>query len=96
MGVGLVQGVRDRIECMRVKSLLQPFLDGVLDDEERERVARHLDACRRCGLAASTYRSLKERLRGLGEPADPDAVTRLVAFVDSLGEDHDPPPHGAG
>ena len=86
MGVGILQGVRDRIECMRVKPLLQPFLDGALDEAQRSLVARHLDACRRCGLAASTYRSLKVRLAGLGEPADSEAVARLEEFVDELGD----------
>jgi anti-sigma factor RsiW len=85
MSVGIVQGVRDRIECMRVKPLLQPWLDGELDDAQRRRVAEHVEACRRCGLAASTYRSLKARLRGLEQPADRDAVARLEAFIDRLG-----------
>ena len=95
MSVGILHSVKDRIECMRVKSLLQPFLDGALDDGKRELVARHLEACRRCGLAASTYRSLKNRLNDLGEPADPGSVARLEAFVDDLGEDaSDPPAEG--
>jgi anti-sigma factor RsiW len=85
MSVGIVQDLRDRIECMRVKPLLQAWLDGELDDAQRARVAEHVEACRRCGLAASTYRSLKARLRGLGQPADRDAVARLEAFVDHLG-----------
>ena len=66
MSVSIVQSVRDRIECMRIRPLLQAFVDGALDDEQRRRVAAHLEACRRCGLETSTYRSLKERLRGLG------------------------------
>lgn len=86
MSVAIVQRVRDRIECMRVRPLLQSFLDGQLDDARRERVAAHLEACRRCGLAASTYRSLKERLRGFGQSPDPDAVARLEAFIDQLAD----------
>lgn len=86
MGVGGREEVRDRIECMRVKPLLQPFLDGALAAAERGLVARHLDACRRCGVAASTYRSLKERLAGLGEPAEPEAVARFEDLVDDLGD----------
>jgi anti-sigma factor RsiW len=93
MATGILQGMRDRIECMRVKPLLQPFLDGALDEAERELVARHLEACRRCGLAASTYRALKERLHGLGATADPETVARLEEFVDELaGVDDDGPP----
>jgi hypothetical protein len=83
MSFDIVQSMRDRIECMRVRPLLQPWLDGELD-VQRERVAAHLEACRRCGLAASTYRSLKERLGGLGQPADPEAVARLETFIGML------------
>jgi hypothetical protein len=83
MSFDIVQGVRDRIDCMRVRPLLQLWLDGELD-VQRERVAAHLEACRRCGLAASTYRSLKERLGGLGQPADPVEVARLETFIGML------------
>jgi anti-sigma factor RsiW len=85
-GLDILQGMRDRIECMRVKPLLQPFLDGALIDDERALVARHLEACRRCGLAASTYRALKARLHALGGPHDPETVTRLESFVDGLAQ----------
>jgi hypothetical protein len=48
-----------------------------------------LEACRRCGLAASTYESLKQRLEGLGQPADPEAVARLERFIDGLADESD-------
>jgi anti-sigma factor RsiW len=86
MTVDILQRVRDRIECMRVRPLLQSFLDGELDDAQRQRVAAHLEACRRCGLAAATYASLKRRLSGFSEPADPDAIARLTDFVDRLAD----------
>ena len=89
MNVDILQRVRDRIECMRVRPLLQSFLDGELDEPQRQRVAAHLEACRRCGLAASTYTSLKRRLSRFGEPADPDAVARLTEFVDRLADESD-------
>jgi anti-sigma factor RsiW len=89
MNVDILQRARDRIECMRVRPLLQSFLDGELDDAQRRRVATHLEACRRCGLAAATYESLKRRLSGFGEPADPDAVARLTEFVDRLADEPD-------
>jgi anti-sigma factor RsiW len=85
MSVGILHSVRDRMECMRVRPLLQPYLDGELDHAERQRFAAHLEGCRRCGLATSTYRTLKDRLRGLSEPAHPHVVARLEAFVDGLG-----------
>jgi anti-sigma factor RsiW len=89
MRVGFVQSVRDSIECMRIRPLLQPFLDGALDDEQGKRVARHLEACRRCGLESSTYRTLKQHLRALARPAEPEAVARLEAFIDDLGAEPD-------
>ena len=84
---GVIGRVRDRVECMRVRPLLQSFLDGELDDAQRQRVGSHLEACRRCGLAAATYESLAQRLRGLGEPVDPDAVGRLERFIGELAGD---------
>jgi anti-sigma factor RsiW len=89
MNVDILQRARDRIECMRVRPLLQPFLDGELDEARRRRVAAHLEACRRCGLAASTYESLRQRLSEFGQPADPDAIARLTEFVDHLADEPD-------
>jgi anti-sigma factor RsiW len=94
MDLGVIGRVRDRIECMRVRPLLQSFLDGELDDPQRQRVATHLEACRRCGLAASTYESLKRRLQQFDQPADADAVARLTDFVDRLADDPDTDPPG--
>ena len=86
MDIDFVNRARDRIECMRVRPLLQSFLDGELDEPQRHRVAAHLEACRRCGLAASTYETLKRRLGRFGQPADHDAVVRLTDFVDRLAD----------
>lgn len=96
MRQGLLHSVRDTIECMRVKPLLQPFLDSELDDTKRSLVAKHLEACRRCGLAASTYRALKERRHAMGKPVEADAVARLVEFVDGLAGMDDSPPSADG
>lgn len=87
MNVGVIRRVQDRIECMRVRPLLQSFLDGELDEARRRRVAAHLEACRRCGLAAATYEALTQRLRGLDQPVDLSAVARLERFVDELAQD---------
>ena len=89
MKAGILRRARDLIECMRIGPLLQTFIDGELDDVQRQRVAAHLEACRRCGLAASTYESLKQRLEGLGQPADPEAVARLERFIDGLADESD-------
>ena len=84
MRVAIVQSMRDRIECMRVRPLLQPFLDGELHDVQRARMQAHLQACRRCGLAASSYRSLMERLHEFDQPVDHETVARLERFADDL------------
>lgn len=85
--VGLVPRLRDRIECMRVKPLLQAYLDGELDRQSTGLVGRHLEACRRCGLAADAYRELHEALRASAPDPDPAVVRRLQAFVEELAGD---------
>lgn len=79
--------MRDMRECRRIKPLLQPYLDGHLGEEEAVRVSAHLDACRRCGLAAETFRGIKAGLARLAEEPDAQTVQRLERFVDELGED---------
>ncbi|CAN5921808.1 zf-HC2 domain-containing protein [soil metagenome] len=88
---GLVQRLRDRIECRRLRPLLQPFVDGALDSAQQRQVVRHLDACRRCGLETATYAALINRLHGIDRSSDADAIARLQAFVDELAADDDRP-----
>lgn len=80
----LLAQMRDMVECMRVKPLLQAYLDGHISPEQARRVSTHLDACRRCGLAAETYRDIKAGLARFAEQPDPRAVRRLERFVDEL------------
>ncbi len=75
---------RDALRCKHVARVLQSHIDGELDPVTAEKVSAHLDACLRCGMAASTYRDLKARIARLSEPVDVDAVERLRAFVDEL------------
>jgi anti-sigma factor RsiW len=82
--------LRAMVECRRVKPLLQTYLDGELDREGAELVSRHLDACRRCGLAAETYQQIKAGLSRLAEEPDREAVQRLTGFVDALDDDDEP------
>jgi anti-sigma factor RsiW len=96
MSVGILRGMRDRIECMRVRPLLQPLLDGELDAAGRARMETYLEACRRCGLAADTYEALKARLRQFEQPVHPAAVERLEAFVTELVDEPDDGPPQAG
>jgi anti-sigma factor RsiW len=85
----LLTGIRRRLRpnaranCREVAVFLQRYLDGEVDEYTLRRVAAHLEDCRRCGLEAATYRSLKRALarRGL-VPAD--AAARLRTFAEQL------------
>jgi anti-sigma factor RsiW len=69
--------------CREVATFLQAYLDGEVDDRTRQRLAAHLEDCRKCGLEAHTYRTLKAALgRRSAPPAD--ALTRLHSFADEL------------
>ena len=71
--------------CREAARVLQSYLDGQLDATEAKRVADHLEVCRRCGLDAATFRSIKATLAGAAPQADPEAVDRLQAFARDLG-----------
>ncbi|MGH3907898.1 MAG: anti-sigma factor family protein [Pseudonocardiaceae bacterium] len=68
--------------CRRVRRALQSYLDGVLEDADARRVARHLEGCRRCVREAEAYQAIKNSLGLLR--GSPDAVQRLRAFGESL------------
>ena len=50
------RGTKEMASCMQVMRVLQSYLDGQTDEMTARRVANHLEACRRCGLDAATYR----------------------------------------
>lgn len=79
--------MRDMLECRRVRPLLQSYLDGQISREEAVRVSAHLDACRRCGLAAETFREIKAGLARFAEEPDRQTVQRLERFVEELDDD---------
>jgi anti-sigma factor RsiW len=81
------RGSKEMASCMQVMRALQSFLDGQTDDITTRRVANHLDACRRCGLEAATYREIKAALARNAAPVDQRAVERLRAFGARLGHD---------
>jgi anti-sigma factor RsiW len=81
-----LRDMRDMMECRRVKPLLQSYLDGHIGERDAVRVSAHLDACRRCGLAAETFQQIKAGLSRLAEEPDRDAVQRLERFVEELGD----------
>ena len=60
---------------------LSALIDGELSDTERDQVHAHLVGCDECRAEAAALRTLKRRVRGLGEtPADGDLTRRLIAL----------------
>lgn len=79
------------LRCVRLGSTLQPYLDGEVTDPVLVRaMAEHLEECRRCGLEAATYATLKVALAARAQPTtDPGtraALGRLQDFARSLAE----------
>lgn len=82
-----VNSIKDLLDCIRVNRVLQSYLDGELDDEHgAQMVARHLQACRRCGLAADSIQTLKERVARLRREPSPEQVQRIERVIDQLTE----------
>lgn len=77
--------------CLEVGRILQSYLDDEVDEVTARRVARHLEACRRCGLEASTYAEIKRALGRRSSGVPEDAVRRLHEFAERLIAD-DPRP----
>lgn len=61
-------------------------MDGHTDEVTARRVVAHLDACRRCGLEASTYREIKAALARHATAPDAASLKRLRAFGLSLAQ----------
>lgn len=82
---------RDERQCREVGRLLQSHLDGELDEWGSRQVTRHLRDCRRCGMAAETYREIKRALRRSAGRPPAEAVSRLRAFGERLADGWLPP-----
>ena len=68
--------------CWRVARLVQPYLDGELDDAAAARVARHLQGCPRCARRAEIYRAIKTSLSRRR-----DTPQRLRDFAENLRQE---------
>jgi anti-sigma factor RsiW len=77
-------GTKETASCIKVMRILQSYLDGHTDEVTARRVAKHLEACRRCGLEAATYRELKASLARQVPQVDAETVGRLRAFGQAL------------
>ncbi len=67
------------LSCRQVGRILQRYLDGDLDQSAADKVADHLEDCRRCGLEVTVYREIKASLRGRAPVAE--ATLRRSAAV---------------
>lgn len=70
--------------CLHTRRELQRFLDGEAGSADAARIARHLEACRACGMQAATYRAITASLRERGAPLPARALDRLVEFAASM------------
>lgn len=57
------------VACARVRVLLEPFLDGDLDEDVAAQVRRHLGGCPECRRQHEHAISLPFRLKALSSPA---------------------------
>ncbi len=66
--------------CREVGRALQSYLDGDVEPDFAAKIGEHLEKCKDCGLAHSTYKEIKQTLADSASPADTDAVARLREF----------------
>ncbi len=78
-----------RSECSETAALLQPYVDGELRDEERERVAEHLASCSPCRAAVGEQLWVQATLRAAGaEPAPQALRARILNALDDVDREH--------
>lgn len=80
----------DEASCREVSRALQAYLDGHIDEVTARRVARHLEACRRCGLEAEVYTRIKEAVSRMDRDLSSLPVARLRDFAQRLAEEGPP------
>ena len=72
------------LTCPEVGRLVQRYLDGEINEVKAQRISRHLDDCRRCGLKAETYSAIKQSLRRQRTDVPADVIERLRVFCQQL------------
>ncbi|MGH9177704.1 MAG: anti-sigma factor family protein [Acidimicrobiales bacterium] len=78
------------MNCMQVGRRLQRYLDGELDDLTAQRIMRHLEDCRRCGMEAAAYTQIKASIARRADHPPDDAIDRLRAFGERLIDEGPP------
>ena len=77
--------VADRpLSCREVGKVLQRYLDGHVDEVTAEKVAEHLEDCRRCGLELTVYSEIKASLARQSPEVPETALVRLRRFGEQL------------
>lgn len=83
------------LSCRDVGRVLQSYLDGETPEVTTRLVQLHLRACRRCGMEASTYRSMMRAFSAHHRlDLDPQTLARLRGFAESLMQDGPSAPVG--
>lgn len=66
---------------------LSSLVDGELGDDERDQAFSHLVSCAACRAEVAALRTLKQRMRGLGEATADGALTRRLIAMEELADD---------
>ncbi len=67
--------------CSKCEEVMQPFLDRVLDDEERAVAEEHLESCGYCRRRYRFEESLRRFVRQAAvEPMSPELKEKLSAL----------------
>jgi anti-sigma factor RsiW len=72
--------------CREVKRVINAWIDGEVEEDFAEKIADHLEDCRRCGLAVDIYGRIKESLKSHPPEIDDEAIARLREFGRSLAD----------
>jgi mycothiol system anti-sigma-R factor len=73
------------ITCAEAVRQLWDYLDGVVDEADREQIEEHLSFCRRCCGEVEFAGELRSFLAANGEDDLPPAIrARLTATLDDL------------
>lgn len=67
-----------RSECSDVAGLLQPYVDGEINDQEQELVAAHLEDCAGCRAAVSEQAWVRATLQAVQRDSAPQALRAKI------------------